>query len=152
MLYLGLLKAIYGMLQSALRSYIKLRKYLDTYGFKFNPYEPCVANNITEVEPLIVVFHVDDVKESHRDTNMVDNFEQWIEFMYGDPNIGKFKSLRGKVHEYLSTNLYYTTKGEVKIDTRKYVKNMIDELTIKIEKYQAVSSPETENIFKGGWK
>ena len=47
--------------------------------------------------------------------------------MYGDPNIEKVKSVRGKFHEYMSMTLYYTTKGEVKIDTRKYVKNMIDE-------------------------
>ena len=47
-LYLEVLKPIYGMLQSALLSYIKMRKYLETDGFKLNPYGPCVANNITE--------------------------------------------------------------------------------------------------------
>ena len=42
--------------------------------------------------------------------------------MYEDPDIGKFKSVRGKLHEYLSTTLDYTTRGEVKIDMRKYTK------------------------------
>ena len=67
--------------------------------------------------------------------------------MYRDPNIGKVKSVRGKFHEYLFMNLYYTTKGEVKIDMWKYVKNMIDEFKINIEKYQAVTSPETKTPF-----
>ena len=37
-LYIDIIKDIYGMLKSALLSYIKLRKYLETDGFKFNPY------------------------------------------------------------------------------------------------------------------
>ena len=44
--------------------------------------------------------------------------------------------------------LDYTTKGEVKTDMWKYVKTMIDEFTINIEKYQAVTSPETKNLLK----
>ena len=68
--------------------------------------------------------------------------------MYGDPNIGKYKLVRVKVHIYLSMNLYYNAKVEVKIDRQKYVKNMIDSFPINIEKSQSVASPETENIFK----
>ena len=40
-LYIGMLIDIYGMLKSDLLSYIKLRKYLDTDIFKFNPHEYC---------------------------------------------------------------------------------------------------------------
>ena len=53
---------------------------------------------------------------------MVDNFEQWIGFMRGDPKIGKVKSVEEKFHEYLPMTLDYTKKGEVNIDMRKYVK------------------------------
>ena len=110
------------MLQSDILSYIKRRKYSDTYGFKFNLYYPCGAKNIVEVEPQTVVLHLDDSKASHKDTKGVDNFEQCIDFMYGDPNIVKVKSVRGKIHEYYSITLDYTTKGEVKIGTQNYVK------------------------------
>ena len=61
-LYLEVLKSIYGMLKSYILSYIKLRKYLETDGFKFNPYEPCVDNKVIEGEPIKLVFHVDYVK------------------------------------------------------------------------------------------
>ena len=44
--------------------------------------------------------------------------------------------------------LDYTTKGEVKVDIRKYVKKIIDEFPVNIEKYQAVTSLETDNLFK----
>ena len=79
--------------------------------FKFNPYDPCVSNNIIEGYPLTVVLHVDDTKASHKGNKLVENFEQRIEFMYGDPKIEKVKLERGRLHEYL-----YNTKGEVKTD------------------------------------
>ena len=65
-LYIEVLKAIYGMLQSYILSYINMRKYLDTDGFKFNSYDPCVANNIIKGDPLTLVSRVDDLKVSHR--------------------------------------------------------------------------------------
>jgi hypothetical protein len=43
-LYVEVLKAIYGMLQSSLLFYKKLRKDLLEIGFIVNPYDPCVAN------------------------------------------------------------------------------------------------------------
>ena len=64
---------------------------METCGFKYKPCDPCVANKIIEGEPLTILFCVYDVKASHKDTNMVDNFEQCIEFIYGDPNIVKGK-------------------------------------------------------------
>ena len=110
------------MKQSDLLSYVNPGKDLETDGFRFNPYEPCVANKIIRGYPPTVVLHVNDVKASHKDIKAVENFEQWIEFMYGYPDIGDIKSLRRKVHEYFSVTLYYTTKGEVEIDMQKPVK------------------------------
>ena len=93
------------------------------------------------------MLRVNYVKESHREKKVVDKFEQWIEYMYGDPNIGKVKSVRGKFHEYLFMILYYTTKVEVKIDMQKYVENMIDEFTINIEKIPGRNKPGNQKTF-----
>ena len=49
-------------------------KYLETESLKFNPYNPCVANNITEGDLLKIVFHVYDLKASNKDKNLVDKF------------------------------------------------------------------------------
>ena len=46
MLYVRLSKALYGLLQSALLFYRKLRAELEDFGFMVNPYDPCVANKI----------------------------------------------------------------------------------------------------------
>ena len=68
--------------------------------------------------------------------------------MYGDLDIGNVKSVRGKVHEYLSMTLDYTTKREENMDMRNYVKNMIDEFPVKNQKFQAVTIPATDDLFK----
>ena len=44
--------------------------------------------------------------------------------------------------------VYYTTRVKLEIDMRKYVKNIIDKFLLNINKYQAVTSSETNNIFK----
>ena len=43
-LYLNILRAIYGMLEASILWYRKLRSDLESIGFKFNTYDPCVAN------------------------------------------------------------------------------------------------------------
>jgi hypothetical protein len=49
-LYVRILKALYGMIQSALLFYKKFRKDLEGIGFKVNDYDPCVANRIVDGE------------------------------------------------------------------------------------------------------
>ena len=46
-LYVKMNKAMYGMLESVLAFYKKLRKELEDCGFEVNPYYPCVANKMT---------------------------------------------------------------------------------------------------------
>ena len=43
-IYVRLLKDLYGLLRSALLFYEKLRGDLEKMGFEVNPYGPCVAN------------------------------------------------------------------------------------------------------------
>ena len=45
-LYLEVLKAIYGMLVASLLWYRKFRRELESIGFVFNSYDPCVANRL----------------------------------------------------------------------------------------------------------
>ena len=64
------------MLQSYMLTYNHLRNYLEIYSFKFNPYDPCVTNNIIEGGPLTIVFILDELKEIHKDTKVLDRFEK----------------------------------------------------------------------------
>ena len=46
LLYLNILRAIYGMLEASLLWYKRFRGELEEIGFIFNEYEPCVANRM----------------------------------------------------------------------------------------------------------
>ena len=46
--------------------YRKLVKDLEEYVFEINPYDPCVANKMLNGIQMIVVWHVDDLKVSHK--------------------------------------------------------------------------------------
>ena len=45
-LYVRLQKALYGCLKITLLFYEKLVGDLEAYGFRINPYDPCVANKM----------------------------------------------------------------------------------------------------------
>jgi hypothetical protein len=59
-LYVEVLKAIYGMLEAAPLWYKTFRKDLEDIGFIFNPYNPCVANKKAQGLQQTIVFHTDD--------------------------------------------------------------------------------------------
>ena len=63
--------------------YCKLTKALLSYSFALNPYDPCVVNKMVNGEQLTICWHVDDLKSSHIDPKVNDEFLQWIEDMFG---------------------------------------------------------------------
>ena len=70
--------------------------YLEAYGFKINPYDPCVANNIIGGKQLTVCWHVEDLKISCVDENEVKKMIHWLESEYGEMH-----GSSGKRHDYL---------------------------------------------------
>jgi hypothetical protein len=72
------LKAFYGMLIASLVFYNKLRKDLESIGFKVNPDDPCVVNRTIKGKQHTVTWHaVDDLKSSHVDPKVNDDFLKW---------------------------------------------------------------------------
>ena len=54
-LYVRLKKSLYGLLISGLLFYRKLCGEIEAYGFKINPYDPCVGNKMVTTEMLVPV-------------------------------------------------------------------------------------------------
>ena len=71
------------MLVSAMLFYHKLAKALLSYGFELNPYDACVANKMVNSEQLTIFWQIDDLKSSHIDPKVNDEFLQWIEDTFG---------------------------------------------------------------------
>ena len=76
-IYVYLLKALYGLMEASLMFYQKLMKDLKGKGFKPNPYDPCVVNKEVNGSQFTITLHVDDLKLSHKDpeevTKMIDH-------------------------------------------------------------------------------
>ena len=86
-LYVKLDKSLYSYLRSALLFYCKLRGELESYGFVFNPYDPCVANKWVNGSHMTVAWYVDDLKISHVDEAEVQKLIDYLEMLYGKMNV-----------------------------------------------------------------
>ncbi len=64
-LYVELLKALYGTMKAALLFWKLLTKKLISWGFVINPYDWCVANKMIDGKQCTILWHVDDLKISH---------------------------------------------------------------------------------------
>ena len=82
------------MLIEPILFYLKLRKDLEAFGFKVNPYYPCVANNMIQDKQMTIIWHANDPTVSHADKDIVDSFVQWNRETY--ENITKLNTSRGK--------------------------------------------------------
>ena len=137
------------MIISSLLWYKKLRGDLESIGFKFNPYDPCVANRMKNGNQHTVRFHVDDMMSSHVNPAVNDKFAEWLEKMYGE-----YKAVsptRGKVHDYLGMVLDFREKGYVKVDMTAYVKGMLEDFPESIKK--TAKTPASEKLMdRGGGK
>ena len=145
-LYMVVQRAIYGMIQSALMFYQKLRKDLEEYGFKVNKYDPCVANKMVNGKQLTVTWHVDDLNPSHKDEKVIDEFIEWLGKKYGDNGINKLKATKGTQHEYLGMILDYSIKGKVRVDMMYYVDKMLKEFPEELK--ENVSTPASDKLFE----
>ena len=126
-LYVRLQKEIYGCLKSALLLYEKLMEDLGTYGFRINPYDPCVANNIVGGNQLTVCWHVDDLKISCVEANKVTKMIQWLESEYGEMHRS-----RGKRYYYRGMWTDYSIPGKVRIYMEEYLRVVLDGLPEEI--------------------
>jgi hypothetical protein len=82
-LYVHVQKAFYGLLVSATLFYRRLRNDLLEQGFEVNPYDPFVANKVVNGKQLTVCWHVDDLKATYVQPQVVDSFIDWVKKKYG---------------------------------------------------------------------
>ena len=82
-LYVELLKALYCTVRAARLFWEKLSAQLQEWGFEPNPYDSCVVNKMINDKQCTVVWHVDDMKTSHVNKKVVDNFISMMECEFG---------------------------------------------------------------------
>ena len=121
---------------------------MESIGYTFNDYDPCVANKMVNQKQHTLRFHVDDVMTSQVDKEINDEFLKWANEKYGE--IGKVKALRGKVHDYLGMKFDFSEKGKVKVSMNEYTQQMIDDFSVVIGESDTMNTPAGVNLFKKG--
>ena len=126
LIYVKCSKAIYGTVNAALLSYKKLIGHLSGWGFEMNPYDPCCWNQIVNGKQMTVVFHVDDMKLSHVNPDVVTKYIKKLDGVYGktDP----MSITRGKKHEYLGMTIEFIGSKQVQITMYDFIKKMLNEI------------------------
>ena len=143
-LYVELIKALYGTLRAALIFWRKLTSKLVEWGFTINPYDWCVANKQINGQQCTLVWHVDDMKISHADRKIVDNIIKMLEQEFGKE--APLTIRRGKLHDYLGMTLDFSRPGKVQINMEEYIRNMLAELPEDME--GTATTPAAEHLFK----
>ena len=76
-----------------------------------------VANKTIDDSQHTVIWHVDDLKSSHKKSFVNTKFAMWLGTIYGQ----KLTVKRGKIHDYLGMDLDWSVGGKVTILMIKYV-------------------------------
>jgi hypothetical protein len=64
-MYVELLKALYGTLRAGLLFWKLISSKLILWGFRINPYEWCVTNSMIDGKECTVLWHIEDLNISH---------------------------------------------------------------------------------------
>ena len=144
-MYMELLKALYGTLRAACLFWQKLSKQLiDEWGFIPNKYDDCVVNKMVNGQQMTVVWHVDDLKVSHVDATEVEKFVWQMEETFGKDT--PLMVSCGQVHNYLGMTLDFHTKGEVQIYMEHYIDMMLQDAPEEMK--GAATTPAASHLFK----
>jgi len=88
-----IIKALYGLMISAMYFYNTLKTDLIKNGFKLNSYDPCVSNKIVNGNQLTISWNVDDLKVSNKGSKAVNEFLEWVQKTYGTIGKPRFMSI-----------------------------------------------------------
>ena len=145
-IYSEAIKALYGTVDAAKLFYDNLQHVLvKELGFTTNDYDACVVNKEINGDQCTIVWHVDDLKISHKDKNVVTSIIDELSKRFG--NIMPLSIHRGKVHEYLGMLLDYTTPGQLKITMYPYIEGIIDNAGGIYKSGAGSATPAPDHLF-----
>ena len=139
-LYVSVIRAIYGCIFSALCWYELFSTTLKDMGFKINPYDRCVANKEINGKQCTVVWYVDDVKISHVDRNVNLDIVKQLE-----KHFGPLEPCIGNKHVYLGMDIEITDQGTIEVGLIDQIKEAIAAFPEDINR--EVKSPAGHGLF-----
>ena len=121
-LYLRLLRALYGCLESALLWYELYSSTLVGMGFKLNPYDLCVANKMIDGSQCTITFYVDDNKISHKRPEVVQKVISELEQHFGKLTVQSDV----KHFDFLGMDVHIKENKKIEISMKKQILEAIE--------------------------
>jgi hypothetical protein len=110
-MYVKLKKTLCGTLQATLLFWKKLSKRLKEWGFVINAYDWCVANKMIGDKQCTGLWHVDGIKVSHEDPNVVTEVLKRFDEIYTRKE-APLVFTHGKTHNYPGMTLTTLREGK----------------------------------------
>jgi hypothetical protein len=133
------------MKKSALLFYQKLIADLRSIGYVLTPYDPCVANKMINGKQMTICWHVDDLFIGRKDHKVVSDTISSLQNQYETPD-KPLKATCGPTHDYLGTNIDFSTPMNVSYDMIPYLKKVITEFPPK--NMGVASTPAADHLYK----
>ena len=140
-LYLQLLKALYGCMESVLLWHNLYISTLHSMGFKLNPYDKCTANRDVEGSQQTLCFYVDDNKIFHKNRRVNEEVIKKLE-----EHFGKFDTSYGKEHSFLGMMIIFIGKGKFEIDMTEYQMESITAIGEDYKSWKKVAAPAAKYL------
>ena len=104
---------------------------MNDWGFVLNRYDSCVVNKQVNKKQLTVAWHVDDLKVSHEEEKVLDEFIGMMEKEFGQD--APLSVACGPIQEYLGMTLDFSEKGRVVVKMSNYVKSMLNDAPLSMD-------------------
>jgi hypothetical protein len=140
-LYVQLLKALYGCIKSALLWYMLFTSVLKDMGFVLNPVDPCVANKDINGKQCTICWYVDDNKVSHVEYDVVTEILESIEKKFG-----KMSITRGKKHSFIGMDIDILENKKLKILMKGHIEEAINNFNEEITR--TAPTPARKDLFE----
>ena len=140
-------KAIYGTVDASKLFFMNLSSFLTVdLGFKKNDYDQCVANKMMDEKQCTIAWHVDDLKISHVDPDVVTMIIDKLSEQYG--GMMPITITRGKLHKYLGMTIDYRTSGKVKFNMYQFIDDVLQTVPDIYKKGIGMATAAPENLYE----
>ena len=120
-LYVHILKALYGCMRSGLLWYKLFSETLQGHGSELNPYDPCVANKIIDNKQCTITWYVDDLNISHEKCAVADDTIKIVE-----SHFGKLTVTCGNKQSYVGMDIEFQLDGSVTLFQKDHLLEAIE--------------------------
>jgi len=138
-IYVILLQALYGCVESARLFYLHLKSSLESLGFIKNPYDDCIFNKLVNGVQCSISVHVDDLMITCTSQKILDDTVSSLTKIYKE-----IKFHYGEIHTYLGMNFIFKSPDYVELNMVKMIEDVIKKY---LPEGGTNTSPASNNLF-----